>query len=247
MVRPVLTFSAIKEFANHLWIGNTIKNTLVFPAPYDDVLKSDSISEVFWFEGCYALANWLRSHYEYLIPHTSLEMMTFSHLLDLVNGAKTPGVFDPATHFQPEDLQPGEALSTFEVHPLDRKHVDGVVVNNGPQIVDEPEWLDGGHANPLWCKDYLNAKGRAIMMEKNHDYRGGSGDPYANFRGSRFIGIHPITGILLRVQDKMMRIKTFVEKGELKVQDEGIEDALVDVQNYMDLIYGLIKEEKNAS
>jgi hypothetical protein len=42
-----------------------------------------------------------------------------------------------------------------------------------------------------------------------------------------------------------MRIKTFDEKGELKVENEGVEDALIDVQNYMDLIYGLIKEARN--
>jgi len=138
---------------------------------------------------------------------------------------------------EPEDLQPGEALSM--------QSLDGFSLDLEESGKGEPEWLEGGYANPLWCKDYLHSKGREIMTKKNHDYRGGSGDPYANFRGSDNLGIHPIVGIMLRVQDKMMRIKTFVEKGELMVQDESIEDALVDVQNYMDLIYGLIKEGKN--
>jgi hypothetical protein len=113
-----------------------------------------------------------------------------------------------------------------------------------PVVAPVTEFINN-HANPLYCKDELYNRGRAIMMKKNHDYTGGSGDPYANFRGSDTLGISPITGILLRVQDKLMRIKTFDEKGELKVENEGVEDALIDVQNYMDLIYGLIKEARN--
>ena len=86
--------------------------------------------------------------------------------------------------------------------------------------------------------------GLAIMEKKNHDYRGGSGDPYANFRGSVLFNIDPIVGIMLRMQDKMMRIETFVEKGELKVENESIKDALIDLTNYTALIWGLINETK---
>jgi len=103
-----------------------------------------------------------------------------------------------------------------------------------------------GYPNPLFLHDKLCKAGKAIMMKKNHDYTGGSGDPYANFRGSTALGIGNIKGILLRVQDKMMRIKTFEEKGQLLVQDEGIDDALIDVINYMVLIAGLVKEIQDA-
>jgi hypothetical protein len=57
--------------------------------------------------------------------------------------------------------------------------------------------------NPLYHHDRLTKASREIMMKKNHDYRGGTGDPYANFRGSTLLGINNINGILLRVQDKM--------------------------------------------
>jgi hypothetical protein len=90
----------------------------------------------------------------------------------------------------------------------------------------------------------LYTMGAAIIERKNHDYTGGDGDPYANFRGSVSLGISPILGILLRVQDKLMRIKTFDDKGELKVKGESVTDALVDVGNYMALIYGLVKEKQ---
>ena len=84
-----------------------------------------------------------------------------------------------------------------------------------------------------------------IMKKKNHDYAGGNGphqDCFANFRGSSYLGINPIMGILLRVQDKIMRIRTFAEKGKLKVADESVEDAILDVINYMILVRGLSLE-----
>ena len=100
--------------------------------------------------------------------------------------------------------------------------------------------------NPQECLDELHAKCKAIMAAKNHDYRGGSGDPYNNFRGSVSLGIDPIVGILLRVQDKLMRVRTFSDKGQLKVKGESIEDALIDVTNYMALIFGLVKEKQRG-
>lgn len=90
----------------------------------------------------------------------------------------------------------------------------------------------------------LCQRARDIMVAKNHDYRGGGGDPFANFRGSNTFGIDPIVGILLRMQDKMMRIKTFAEKGQLKVKGEGVEDAILDIINYAALIDGLCREER---
>lgn len=98
------------------------------------------------------------------------------------------------------------------------------------------------HTNPLEKLDELYSKAREIMSQKNHDYRGGSDDPYANFRGSTSLGIDPVIGILLRIQDKMMRIKTFSESGTLKAKGESVEDAFIDVINYIALIAGIIHD-----
>jgi len=92
--------------------------------------------------------------------------------------------------------------------------------------------------------DDLCKSAKDLMTRKNFDYTSGSGDPFANFRGASYLGIKPELGILLRMQDKMMRIRTFIEKGELKVKDESVKDALVDLVNYTVLLYGLIQEEK---
>jgi hypothetical protein len=95
--------------------------------------------------------------------------------------------------------------------------------------------------------DSLVGRAREIMKAKNHDYRGGSDDPYANFRNTENFGVHPVVGIMIRMNDKMMRIKTFVEKGELLVKGEGIDDALMDLINYTRLIAGYIEEEKRKA
>lgn len=94
----------------------------------------------------------------------------------------------------------------------------------------------------------LTSEALDIMRRKNHDYSGASGDPFANFRGSTQLGIHPVLGMMLRQQDKMMRIRTFVTKGTLQVQEEGVKDAILDQLNYLILQYAYIisEEQKNT-
>jgi len=83
----------------------------------------------------------------------------------------------------------------------------------------------------------------AIMKAKNKDYAGGSGDPYANFRMASAIGLHPVSGILLRMMDKVQRIRSFLKHGELAVKTESWSDACDDIINYAILMKGLLKEE----
>lgn len=92
--------------------------------------------------------------------------------------------------------------------------------------------------------DELCSSAKEIMVAKNHDYRSGTDDPFANFRGSVALGVNPITGILIRMQDKLCRIATFAEKGQLLVKGEGVEDAIRDIINYAVLVGGLINERK---
>jgi len=87
------------------------------------------------------------------------------------------------------------------------------------------------------------AKALETMRSKNHDYSGG-GDPFSNFRGSEILGIHPVVGILLRMQDKIKRINTFATKGKLEVKNEGVNDAIEDIINYAILIKGMLNDNK---
>ena len=86
---------------------------------------------------------------------------------------------------------------------------------------------------------------REIMRQKNSDYTGGSEatDALENFKASLSLGLHPATGLLLRVQDKLMRIRSFVADGELRVVNESVEDACDDIVNYAILCKALLREE----
>ena len=92
--------------------------------------------------------------------------------------------------------------------------------------------------------DELCSKGREIMQAKNADYTCGSADPYANFRISETMDIDPVVGIILRIQDKLQRIKSFSQMGELKVKGETVDDACLDIINYAVLVRGLLKERE---
>ena len=71
----------------------------------------------------------------------------------------------------------------------------------------------------------LTAKMLEITTAKNNDY-GGASDPFKNFRSFEELGI------LVRISDKMARLKTaIVEKRKFEV-DESLKDTALDLANY---------------
>ena len=94
----------------------------------------------------------------------------------------------------------------------------------------------------------LCEKAVGIMKKKNHDYAGqNGGQPFANFERCEAMGVCSTEqGFLVRVIDKVSRLATFVEAGELKVDNEGYEDAVLDIINYMILFSAFVKD-KNES
>ena len=94
--------------------------------------------------------------------------------------------------------------------------------------------------------DQLTSTAKALMARKNADY-GANEDPFANFRMSALLHIQPEFGVLLRMQDKMARLISFLEKGELQVKEEGWEDACIDILNYTVILCGLLKEHTNKT
>lgn len=91
----------------------------------------------------------------------------------------------------------------------------------------------------------LCQNGLDTMRLKNHDYTAG-GSPFSNFRNSEILGVSGELGLLVRVIDKLMRIRTFITLGTLVVKTESVQDAIVDIINYMVLLAGMI-EEKHLS
>lgn len=87
----------------------------------------------------------------------------------------------------------------------------------------------------------------AIMKAKNHDYTDGSNDPFANFRMSEFVDVKPEIGILMRILDKIARLKTFANKGILEVKDEDVDNSICDIINYLVLLKGMFDENARSN
>jgi len=89
-------------------------------------------------------------------------------------------------------------------------------------------------------------KCKVIMEKKNSDYTGGSQatDIFANFNSSKILDIHPVQGLLLRLIDKVQRIRSFTNDKELSVPNESVEDACEDIINYAILAKAMLIEER---
>jgi anti-sigma28 factor (negative regulator of flagellin synthesis) len=96
-------------------------------------------------------------------------------------------------------------------------------------------------------KDAL-ARMTAITRAKNADYTGSSDSPFANFMNAELhAGVSTEQGFLVRMGDKMARIKSFVQKGTLQVKDESVQDTLLDLANYCILLAAYIKSQKPSA
>ena len=79
--------------------------------------------------------------------------------------------------------------------------------------------------------------GMDLMMKKNADYAGKE-DPFRNFRAIETMGLSVEQGILVRMSDKFSRIGTLLsdQSSEAQVKDESIEDTLLDLINYANIL-----------
>ena len=81
-----------------------------------------------------------------------------------------------------------------------------------------------------------------LYEKKSHDY-GSDSDPLENLAAAHGFGVEPWVGAVIRANDKMHRIQTFVKRGVLA--NEPIEDALIDMAAYS--ILALILMRENAA
>ena len=95
----------------------------------------------------------------------------------------------------------------------------------------------GGHPGYLRVLERM----REMHIEKSHDY--GFRDPLANLRAAEELGIQPWVGCILRANDKVTRIKSFLQSGQLK--NESVQDSLMDIAAYAILALVLFEEEQH--
>ncbi len=91
-------------------------------------------------------------------------------------------------------------------------------------------------------QDVLKEMG-AMYDRKTRDY-GTESDPLANLRASNEWGIAPWLGALVRLNDKIVRLKSYAKTG--KLANEGVEDSILDVACYSVLALILFRESTDA-
>jgi hypothetical protein len=85
---------------------------------------------------------------------------------------------------------------------------------------------------------------KRLHIAKSQDY-GDDEDALANIRsGAEIVGISPWKACLIRLADKMTRLKTVCNKGSCKF--DGVEDTLLDMCAYAAISLDLYREEQNA-
>ena len=88
-----------------------------------------------------------------------------------------------------------------------------------------------------------------VTAQKNNDYTTGESatNPFANFDGSTDFGVHPLTGICIRMQDKFQRAKALCKDGQLKVSTNGDQskDIFRDLIGYSLIAIGMIEREES--
>lgn len=85
---------------------------------------------------------------------------------------------------------------------------------------------------------------RQMHLRKSQDY-GSNRDPLANVRaGAELVGIEAWRGCLVRVADKIQRLRTFCHDGRLA--NESVEDALLDLASYSIIALVMYREEASG-
>jgi hypothetical protein len=81
-----------------------------------------------------------------------------------------------------------------------------------------------------------------LVVKKTQDYAT-IDDPYRNFRMSESVGVSVEKGILVRMCDKMSRIGNLVENNDPSVKSESIEDTLIDIMNYANILLCYLQQK----
>jgi len=78
---------------------------------------------------------------------------------------------------------------------------------------------------------------------KQEDY-GAEADPFANVRSSEEFGVPAWVGALIRLNDKVTRLKAFARKG--KLANESAKDSMLDIMVYAGIVHILYEEQEEV-
>ncbi len=84
-----------------------------------------------------------------------------------------------------------------------------------------------------------------IMKAKCGDYAQ-TFDPFANFKACEVLQIEYKRGILVRCLDKLVRVNNLLQR-DAQVKDESIEDTLLDICNYFNIVLMAVQKERSKN
>ena len=143
----------------------------------------------------------------------------------------------------PEDCEVGDQHAWCDCVVLDKEDVGPILCGECASYHYADEQHSGLHRpkydKPLTTKSPptarealytlhrdLSAASLELMQKKNHDYAS-EDDPYRNFRTFGELGI------LVRLSDKLARLRSWTENQKLAVTDESVRDTVLDAINYL--------------
>lgn len=135
-----------------------------------------------------------------------------------------------------ETFTPSSGMSEYSINDIDEK-------SGRIDTFTKPTKRDMTTSEYLEFVAKTMSEMQDLIRRKNADYTNGAG-PFANFKQAEDYGVDPFHGLMVRVGDKMQRIKSFCKQGKLEVKDEGIEDALKDLIGYSLIGLGMLHERK---
>jgi hypothetical protein len=103
-----------------------------------------------------------------------------------------------------------------------------------------------------WWEEFRLQEAQTILnltANKNSDYTGGKtcDNPFANFDASTDFGVHPLTGVCIRMQDKFQRAKAFCSDGSLSHTEKGdqVRDIFRDLIGYSLIAIGMLERDQD--
>jgi hypothetical protein len=155
--------------------------------------------------------------------------------MDLADVTRSDAVF-----FLPGWEKSEGAQLEFEV--AQRLGVPCYHFTNGALIVKGMDQTFSRHPGSARFHEILKGLGE-LHDQKQADY-GRDNDPFANVRGSEEWGVDPWIGAMVRANDKVRRLQSFIANGELK--NESVEDSLRDLAVYAIIALVLFEERSEA-
>lgn len=117
--------------------------------------------------------------------------------------------------------------------------------NQTKRVLEEMSTLTGNRQRFVSSMSQNSTTALELVLKKTKDYAT-IDDPYRNFRMSESVGVSVEKGILVRMCDKLSRIGNLIESNDPSVKGESIEDTLIDIMNYSNILLCYIQEKHNT-